>query len=114
MVICRMQLARQQIPDLPMVTVRNGSINRDFTAPVGRDWPAIPVENAMARLCGNTLAGRDDAGEIQRIRAADGYQLCGILFFAYFPHQADRFGQCEVLAGKTLHETAAPDFTPRL
>ena len=114
MVICGMLFARQQVPDLPVFTVRNGGINRDFTALTGRDRLAVPVQNALARLRCDALAGRDDAGKIQRVCAADRYQLFGILPVTCFAHQADRLGQREVFAGKTLHETASPDFTPCL
>lgn len=111
---CGMVLAREQVPDVPVFGGRNVVVNLNVTLLTGRNRFAVFIQNTMARLGSNALARRDDAGQVQWVGGADHDQLFIVLLFAHIAHQADRFGQCKMFTGKTLYETPAPDFTPRL
>ena len=109
----RVILAREQVLDVPVLVGRYVVVNLNLTLLIGRDRLAVFIQNTMARLGSDAFARRDDASQVQRVGGADHNQLFIVLLFAHIAHQADRFGQCKMFTGKTLHETPAPDFTPR-
>ena len=78
-----MVLAREQVPDVPVLGGRYVVVNLNLTLLTGCDRFAVFIQNTMARLGSNALARRDDAGQIQGISSTDRYQLLIRLLLAH-------------------------------
>src|SRR5882724_149199 len=75
---------------------------------------AALVEKPVSAQRWNSLARRDDPGEVERVRGADCDELPRRRLAASGAKLTDRFGQRELLAGHTGYESATANLAPRL